>query len=132
MTPDDAALLDGIIKELEGVQQYVGERLKQLREAKALQGKQPAAQQQGYHQPGDKTQQPIYHQSGDNNLEAVLSKLDWRLAKSGKCEYVGSTTATILAEFRAAADSKGELDGEKFHYIAKSDGAILRFRRRAK
>lgn len=106
--------VDARLEELRLIRGAVDSRIKQLEEAKTL-------------------QRPVITQPviTPDPVEAKLLKLPWSLAASKKCEYNREVPAALLAEARKAADAKGELDGEKFHYVIKGDGAILRFRRRS-
>lgn len=124
MTPQEVAQADAKIEELKVLHDQIGARIKQLEEAKALQKPEGITKQVA------PSKDSGYHQSGDNSLETKLLKLPWSTAKSGRCDYNREVPAALLAEARAAADAKHELNGEKYHYVIKDDGAILRFKRK--
>ncbi|MDG6910531.1 MAG: hypothetical protein JRN08_09200 [Nitrososphaerota archaeon] len=108
---------DARLQELRIIRDFVDGRIKQIEEAKSLVHREA---------PVPASTAP----AGDGSLEARLLKIPWSLAASGKCEYSRDVPAALLGEARKTADNKGELSGEKYHYVIKPDGAILRFKRR--
>lgn len=115
MTPQEAALADAKLEELRVLQKQIDARIKQLEEAKAV--------------PAQLKEEPK-PQGGD--LEAKLLKLPWKTAKSGSCDYVrGEDLPAELLSAGAPWAVKDEVKGEKFHYVIKADGAILRFKRKS-
>lgn len=117
MTPDDIATVDARLEELRIMRIHIDEKIKQLEEAKALQAK-PAAPPAPAAIPSSKS------------VDQKLCELKWTLAKSGSCEYNRAVPAPLLEEARKAADSKHEIQGSKYHFVIKDDGAILRFKRK--
>lgn len=117
MTPQEALLADAKLEELRPLYAQIGARIKQLEEAKAV--------------PVPPSAPKAEPKAQGSELEPRLSKLPWKTAASGKCEYVkGTAVPTPLAADVKAAMVNSELQLEKFHYVVKPDGAILRFKRK--
>lgn len=100
----EAELTEAEAMYLEGMADQLRQRAKQLRE--------------------------LGQESADAALVANLESLPFKLAKSGKCDWVGHDQ--VSNEVLALFDSKGDFKTETFHYRKMQDGNILRFQRGAK
>ncbi len=68
-----------------------------------------------------------------DTLEARLLKLPWKQAASKSSEYVfnDEVPVELAKEIKEKFDPKGrELKGEKYHFVVKENGSLLRFKRR--
>jgi hypothetical protein len=135
-----AATVDARLEELKFIHDAVEARIRQLQEAKALgaEGRMDGGEPGRPKSSPPSSRQPGAAQRGADgaptppapSVEASLLKLPWTVAKSGSCEYNRAVPADVLSAARAASNDKHEVKGEKFLYVLKDDGAILRFKRK--
>jgi hypothetical protein len=73
------------------------------------------------------------HPAESDTLEAKLLRLPWKVAQSGKSEYVfhDEVKLEVAEEIGKIFDPKQhEWRTEKWHFVVKDNGSLLRFKRR--